>query len=219
MRSTRKRKPRASSSNKRAAIISSPPKGTNPESSRTCKNFTKTSRAFFPPQDTTSTTRTSEINRGRTEERALTAFAVSPSRVQFPFAEQAAQLVRHIQIPGQPPKDPEIEFLITSRPASQMNAAQMLRADRKYWGIENGLHLRLDVIAGEDRSRVRHRNAALNLAVIRRAVISVAVHWIRCCKNPRQATTSGFYDFMTLKNHRRAFNLVTCCKPSWLPSS
>jgi hypothetical protein len=100
-----------------------------------------------------------------------------------------------------------------------MNAQQMLEADRKYWGIENGLHQRLDVIAGEDRSRVRQRNAALNLAVIRRAVVSVAVHWITRCKNPRLATMSGFFDSMASENNKRAFKLLTLCKPSWLPSS
>jgi predicted transposase YbfD/YdcC len=40
----------------------------------------------------------------------------------------------------------------------------MLQANRQYWGIETGLPLRLEVIAGEDRSRVRNRNSALNLA-------------------------------------------------------
>jgi len=163
--------------------------------------------------------RTCEINRGRTEERRLTAFEVSPSGVQFPFAEQAAQLTRRIQLPGQPAKEAEIEFLLTSRPADQMNAEQMLTCDRQYWGIENGLHQRLDVIAGEDRSRVRHRNAALNLAVIRRAVVSLAIHWIGRCPKPRQATMSGFYDFMSAENNKKAFKLLTTCKPSWLPKS
>jgi hypothetical protein len=149
----------------------------------------------------------------------LSAFEVSPSRVNFPFAEQAAQLTRRIEIPGKPAKEPEIEFLITSRPAAQMNAEQMLAADRNYWGIENGLHQRLDVIAGEDRSRVQNRNAAMNLAVIRRAVVSVAVHWISCCKNPRRATMSGFYDFMSAANSKKTFKLLTLCKPSWLPDS
>jgi hypothetical protein len=100
-----------------------------------------------------------------------------------------------------------------------MSAEQMLSGDRKYWGIENGLHLRLDVIAGEDRSRVRNRNAALNLAVLRRAVVSVAVRWIRRCKNKRQATMSGFYDFMSAKNSKTALKLVTLCKPSWFLDS
>lgn len=176
-------------------------------------------RAHFPPQDTTSSAQTAEINRGRPEDRSLSAFEVSPSRVHFPFAEQAARLTRRIDIPGKPAKEPEIEFLLTSRPAAQMSAQQMLVADRHYWGIENGLHQRLDVIAGEDRSRVRHRNAALNLAVIRRAVVSLAVRWIGRCKNPRQATMSGFYDSMSADRHKNALKLVTLCKPSWLPDS
>ena len=36
----------------------------------------------------------------------------------------------------------ETEWMITSRPADT------LAADRRYWGIETGLHLRLDVSAG-----------------------------------------------------------------------
>ena len=99
-----------------------------------------------------------------------------------------------------------------------MNADQMLEADRKYWGIENGLHQRLDVIAGEDRSRVRG-HAALNLAVIRRAVVSVAVRWIRHCKDKRRATMSGFYDFMSAQNGKNALKLLTLSKPSCLDDS
>jgi hypothetical protein len=99
-----------------------------------------------------------------------------------------------------------------------MNAEQTLEADRKYWGIENGLHQRLDVIAGEDRSRVRG-NGALNLAVIRRAVVSVAVRWIGHCPDKRRASLSGFYDFMSAHNSKKALNLLTCCNPSWLDSS
>lgn len=141
---------------------------------------------------------------------------MEPTRVGFPFAEQGARLTRRID---KPEGEPEVEFLLTSRSAADLNAAQMLQADRDYWGIENGLHQRLDVIVGEDRSRVRHRNAALNLAVLRRAALSMGVRWMRKCKNPRLATTSGFYDAMSADNHKKALKLVTICKPSWLPSS
>lgn len=119
---------------------------------------------------------------------------------------------------SKPTKGIETEYLLSSRPTAQMNAEQMLKADRRYWGIETGLHLRLDVIAGEDRSRVRKPNAVMNLAVIRRAVVSVAVHWIRHCKDKRRATMSGFYDFMSAAAGKKAFNLVTVSKPSWLPN-
>lgn len=148
----------------------------------------------------------------------MTSFEVGATGVRFPFAAQAARLTRAIRLPGKPPAEPEIEHLITSCAPEQMNAEQMLRSDRDYWGIENGLHQRLDVVAGEDRSRTRG-NAALNLAVIRRAVVSLAIHWIKRCKNKRKATTSGFYDAMSAHNSKKAFKLVTASKPSWLESS
>jgi hypothetical protein len=75
----------------------------------------------------------------------------------------------------------------------------------------------LDVIADEDKSRVRHPTSALNLAMIRRCVLSLAAHWIARCRNKRRATLSGFFDFMSAQNSREAFSLLTACKSSWLP--
>jgi hypothetical protein len=147
----------------------------------------------------------------------LIAFDATATTVSFPFVEQAARLTRCSDSPRQPAQGIETEYLVCSRPATQMSAQQMLSADRQYWGIETGLHLRLDVIAGEDRSRVRNRTAALNLAVIRRTVVSVAVHWSKHCRQRRQATMSGFYDFMSANNSKKAFALVKTSKPSWLP--
>ena len=142
----------------------------------------------------------------------MVAFDATATRIDFPFAEQAARLTRCIDSRSKPVEEIETEYLVTSRPAVQMSAEQMLRQDRKYWGIETGLHLRLDVIAGEDRSRVRHRNAVMNLAVIRRAVVSVAVHWIRRQPNRRLASMSGFYDFMSTTNFKMAFKFATASK-------
>jgi predicted transposase YbfD/YdcC len=47
------------------------------------------------------------------------------------------------------------------------------RAVRGHWGIENGLHWTLDMYFGEDRSRARAGNAAENLALLRRWVLSL----------------------------------------------
>lgn len=111
----------------------------------------------------------------------------------------------------------ECEYLLTSIPASQLDAEQMLRLDRDYWGIESGLHQRLDISAQEDKSRVRSPKAALNLCLFRRASMSFAIHWIQHQKNKRLATTPGFYDEMRAKGFRKAFSLVTTKHPSWLP--
>jgi hypothetical protein len=164
-----------------------------------------------------------ELNRGRPEARCLIRFDATAEQIGFPGVEQAARLTRFIDRsekfhrPSAKPVAIETEWLLSSRPARTLPAEPMLTADRRYWGIENGLHLRLDVTAGEDRSRVRTPPAVLNLAMIRRATISLAVHWIQRCRNPRQATLQGFYDFMAKKNARKAFSLVTAFKPSWLP--
>src|SRR5262249_55556029 len=155
----------------------------------------------------------------RTEARCLIAFDTTATRVAFPFAEQAARLTRCVDSASKPAREIETEYLLSSCSAAQLNAEQMLKADRNYWGIETGLHVRLYVIAGEDRSRVRKPNAVMNLAVIRRAVVSVAVHWIRRCKDRRQASMSGFFDFMSAQGGKKAFNLVTVSKPAWLPDS
>jgi len=146
------------------------------------------------------------LNRGRTEARCVVAFDTTATRIDFPFAEQAARLTRGIDSRRKPAEEIETEYLITSRPAAQMSAEQMLRQDRQCWGIETGLHLRLGVIAGEDRSRVRHRNAVMNLAVIRRAVVSVAIGWIRRQPNRRHAMSAN--DLAVGRVHHRIRNVA-----------
>jgi len=141
---------------------------------------------------------------------------VTAQQIGFPAAEQAARLTRFVDRP-RVKEEVELEWLISSLPGKELPALEMFAADRRYWGIENGLHLRLDVTAGEDRSRVRHPTAALNLAMIRRVTTSVAIHWIQRCSNKRQATLRGFYDFMAANRAQKAFSLVTVSKSSWLP--
>ena len=157
-----------------------------------------------------------ERNRGRTEARCLQRFDLTAQQIGFPAAEQAARLTRFVDRP-RVKEEVETEWLISSRPLKEMSAEEMFVADRRYWGIENGLHLRLDVTAGEDLSRVRHPTAALNLAMIRRVTTSVAIHWIQRCRNKRHATLRGFYDAMAARNARKAFSLVTVARSSWLP--
>lgn len=137
----------------------------------------------------------------------------------FPFVTQAARLTRCIDSDQQPTEGIETEYLLTSRPGALMSAQQMLANDRRHWAIETGLHLRLDVSAREDCSRVRLRTSVLNLAMMRRAVVSLAIHWIKKCPNRRKATMSGFYDFMSANQSKKAFSLITACRSSWLPKA
>ena len=61
---------------------------------------------------------------------------------------------------------------ITSLPP---DPAQLARAVRAHWSIENNLHWTLDVAFREDQCRVRKDHAARNLAMIRRAVLNMLI--------------------------------------------
>jgi len=53
------------------------------------------------------------------------------------------------------------------------DAKVLVQAIRRHWTIENGLHWVLDVTFREDDSRVRHRTAARNLAILRKIAINL----------------------------------------------
>jgi hypothetical protein len=184
-----------------------------------CANSIRTWRTPFPPPVQAAAVQTCERNRSRIEARCLIPFDTTASAVDFPFVAQAARLTRCSDSDPRPARQVDTEYLLTSRAAAALAPAAFLQADRDYWGIETGLHLRLDVSAGEDRSRVRHRTSALNLAMRRRAAVSVAVSWIRQCRHRRQATTKGFFHWMSARQSQRAFSLVTTRHSSALDAS
>ena len=64
----------------------------------------------------------------------------------------------------------EIHLFISSRLAGARFYGEKMRG---HWGIENSCHWQLDVTFGEDDSSVSKRNAAENLALIRRLVLSL----------------------------------------------
>ena len=64
----------------------------------------------------------------------------------------------------------QIRYYLTSSAAPEERVAAAVRA---HWAIENQLHWVLDVGFGEDHSRVRDRNAAANLAVLRRIALNL----------------------------------------------
>jgi predicted transposase YbfD/YdcC len=64
----------------------------------------------------------------------------------------------------------EDRYYITSL---QANAMALNYAIRRHWSVENELHWHLDVAFNEDKLRLREKNAALCLAVIRRFVLSL----------------------------------------------
>ena len=64
----------------------------------------------------------------------------------------------------------EKRFYISSFPP---NAEIIGKAVRSHWGIENSLHWVLDMTYREDESRIRDKNAAENLAIIRHTSLNI----------------------------------------------
>jgi predicted transposase YbfD/YdcC len=64
-----------------------------------------------------------------------------------------------------------VQYVIYSK--ADMTASQVLDARRSHWGIENSLHWVLDVTMGEDKSRMREKNAAKNMSTVRHMVVNL----------------------------------------------
>jgi len=75
----------------------------------------------------------------------LRSGAASPEAVGFPLVAQVALLRRHLR-----QHTPEVVALRSSLPPSELTAAPWLAYTRAAWGIESGLHQRLDVSHRED---------------------------------------------------------------------
>jgi predicted transposase YbfD/YdcC len=64
----------------------------------------------------------------------------------------------------------EVRYFISSLKGS---AKQTLGAVRQHWGVENGLHWKLDIGFREDECRVRQQNAAENFVVLRHVALNL----------------------------------------------
>jgi glyoxylase-like metal-dependent hydrolase (beta-lactamase superfamily II) len=84
---------------------------------------------------------------------------------------------------------PEAEYLVTSRAAGKLSPEEFLNTDRQYWGVESGLHQRLDCSGFEDRLRVRHKGAVHLLGLFARVGVALFVRW---AKNQRQVRDRTF---------------------------
>lgn len=64
----------------------------------------------------------------------------------------------------------EKRYYISSLSAS---SEKLLSATREHWGVENKLHLVLDIVFNDDQSRIRKGNAPRNMAIIKKTVLNL----------------------------------------------
>jgi predicted transposase YbfD/YdcC len=112
---------------------------------------------------------------GRTEIRQLWCRVAPPSvdpDREWPTLRTIAKIQRTRIIGEQ--SSVEEHYFISSVPGNKVDsAATLLSAVRAHWGVENGLHWRLDVQFDEDHSTTHAGNAAENLARIRHMALNL----------------------------------------------
>jgi len=122
---------------------------------------------------------------------------------------QAARLLR--QTTGR--KDEEVA-LITSAPPRRLNAQSWLCLNRQGWGIESGLHQRLDVSYNDDRCRVQSDKGMLILGIYRRVANSLFMEWAQRQSRPDHVTTTDFQTLMAEEHRAKALRFVLAKRPS-----
>jgi len=108
--------------------------------------------------------------------------------VGFPCVAQVALLRRHLR-----QHTPEVVALRSSLAPSELTAAQWLAYTRAAWGIESGLHQRLDVSHREDACRVRRPRAMRLMPMLRRFSNSLFREWRLRQKKHQHKTTTDFF--------------------------
>jgi hypothetical protein len=144
----------------------------------------------------------------------LRSATATPEQVDFPCVEQVALLRRNLRH-----HRPETVALVTSLPPEELNATQWLKDNRAGWGIENGLHLRLDVSHLDDQCRVREPRSMRVMGMFRRFSNSLFMHWRSRQKKPEHKTTTDFFSAMNAEHHRYAIRCLHARKPSFQTDS
>lgn len=108
----------------------------------------------------------------------------------------------------------ETVVLLTSRPAGELSAGGWLARNREHWGIENGLHARLDVSRRDDECRLRNRNAVWVHGIFARLANSLFMAWRGQHPKPERKTTTDFMAGMAADHARRVLLTVTTRRPN-----
>lgn len=164
----------------------------------------------FPRLAPTSTrARKSELDKGVAESRTIETAKVAPESIGFPFAVQAALLLR--QRAG---RKNELVALVTSLPPEELDAVQWLQDNRQCWGIVSGLHQSLYASFNDDRCRVRTPNGLWVLGMFRRLPNSIAIEWRQRQPNPKYKSITDFHSAIEENNLAKAMHFVSCKRPS-----
>jgi hypothetical protein len=114
---------------------------------------------------------TREHRRGQV--RKWSCWITSAGGIEFPHASQVAFIRREVfEISGQRVSKENV-FMITSREAGKMTAADASRETREHWGIENKSHYPRDTAYREDHCQAWAGEGPQALAIMHNLAISL----------------------------------------------
>ena len=134
---------------------------------------------------------------------------MTAEQADFPLAAQAALLRREVS--GQ---RIETVALLTSLPPERLHAVDWLGLNRAAWGIEAGLHARLDISRRDDQCRLRSTNPVALHGIFTRLANSLFMEWRSRQPKPHHKTTTDFAAHMSADHARRVVAFVTARRPN-----
>ena len=128
-----------------------------------------------PARPETPFHRTVDGDHGRIETRTTTVetnIDFLNETHEWPGLSAVGKIVREVETTrkGETKTATETSYYLLSEILSPAGFAEVVRA---HWGIENGLHWKLDVAMDEDRARNRADNGSENLAVLRHFTLNI----------------------------------------------
>lgn len=122
----------------------------------------------------------------------------------------AAQIARVSR--QRPNRKIETVCLVTSCTEKELSPAFWLENNINHWGIETGLHARLDASRHDDRCRLRNDKPLRLHAIFTRIANSLCCEWIFKQRKPEHHTTTDFIGHMSEDHDRRALSLIIAKK-------
>jgi hypothetical protein len=133
---------------------------------------------------------------------------VSSEQVDFPYAAQAALILRTTHYLSTRKVTEDIEIVLTNRPNERFPASAIQSARRGHWGIE-GLHNVRDVTFAEDRSTLRTEHGPRNWASLRNLVIGLCAIDSAC----EERRTQSVANFRRRAQNERSSGVALVSRP------
>jgi predicted transposase YbfD/YdcC len=112
-----------------------------------------------------------EYKRGQYKRWRL--WAADASGIDFPGIAQVAIIIREVFNSVKERVGKEMVIVLTSSPPDEMSAADINKAKREHWGIENKLHYPKDTVYREDNDQTWQGNGPMVLSALRGFAISL----------------------------------------------